>query len=130
MTKQELAEMYRSYLADQGYAPKIDDDGDVIFKCEGRVYFIDVAEKDETFFRLIFPNFWSIESEAERQKVSQAALHATVQTKVAKVFPVGDNTWASIEMFCSPPEAFQPVFRRCLRALQASVENFREKMHE
>lgn len=102
MTKQERSEMYRKYLTEEGYAPKIDDDGDVRFKYEGRYYFIAVDENDEEFFQLVFPNFWTIESDAERDKVAKAAIQATAKTKVAKVFPVNDNTWALIEMFCSP----------------------------
>ncbi len=130
MTKQERAEMYRKYLTEEGYAPKIDDDGDVTFKYEGRYYFIAVDQNDEEFFQLVFPNFWPIESDAERDKVAKVALQATAKTKVAKVFPVHDNTWALIEMFCSPPEVFKAVFRRSLSALQASVEHFRQGMHE
>jgi hypothetical protein len=128
MTKQERAELYRQYLVEQGYAPRIDEDGDVAFKYEGGSYWIMVDDTDETFFRVIFPNFWSIDSEDERVKVTYAALHATERTKVAKVFIVGNNTWSSIEMFCSPPDVFKPVFSRSLRALQTSVDNFREKM--
>jgi hypothetical protein len=130
MTKQERAELYRQYLVDEGYSPKVDDDGDVFFKFEGRCFVILVAEKDEEFFSLAYPNFWSIESDPERAKVVDAALYATKETKVAKVFPVRDNTWATIEMFCCPPEAFKTVFRRSLSALRAAVENFRKKMHE
>ncbi len=74
-------------------------------------------ENDEEFFRLVYPGFWSIESELEREK-AQRALTATAQTKVAKVFLVCDNTWASIEMFCSPPEVFRTAFHRSLRALR------------
>ncbi len=130
MTKQERAEMFRQYLAEEGYSPKIDDDGDVYFKYEGGGYFIIVSEKDEEFFNLLYPNFWSIESEAERAKVNEAALHATAKTKVAKILPRTSNTWAVVEMFCCPPEAFKSVFRRSLSALRAAVENFRTKMHE
>ena len=130
MTKQERAEMYRQYLAEEGYSPKIDDDGDVFFKFEGRGHVILVSEKDEEFFSLARPNFWSIESDAERAKVVDAALYATKETKVAKVFPVRDNTWATIEMFFCPPESFKGVFRRSLLALQAAIENFRKKMQE
>ena len=130
MTKSERAEMYRSYLAEEGYAPKIDDDGDVRFKYEGGSYFISVEEKDEEFFRIVYPAFWSIENESERAKVAQVALLATAETKVAKVFPVRDSTWASIEMFCSPPEVFKAVFGRSLTALRAAVQTFREKMQE
>jgi len=122
--------MYRSFLAEEGYAPKIDNDGDVLFKFEGGTYFIAVSEKDEVFFRIVFPNFWPIESEQERVRALLAAASATAETKVAKVFLVRDDTYASIEMFCSPPDTFKPVFRRCLNALRASVEHFREKMQD
>lgn len=130
MTKQERVEMYRSFLADEGFTPRVDDDGDLFFKYEGRNYIILVSEKDESYFNLVFPGFWSIDNETERRKAAEAAQHATSETKVAKVFPVGDNTWASIEMFCSPPEAFKPVFQRCLRALRTAVNTFGNKMRE
>jgi hypothetical protein len=130
MTKEERAEMYRSFLAEEGYAPRLDDDGDVWFKYEGGNYFIAVDEKDEEFFRIVYPAFWSIENDNERAKVARAALIATAHTKVAKVFPVRDDAWASIEMFCSPPKMFKAVFRRSLTALQAAVQEFRKGMQE
>ena len=130
MNKQERAEMYRNYLTEEGYAPKIDEDGDVTFKYEGGMYFIAVDEKDEEFFRLVFPGFWSIDNEIERAKVNRAALYATERTKVAKVYAVADNTWASIEMFCFPPETFKQVFHRSMSALRAGVQNFQDKMQE
>lgn len=128
MNKEERAIMYRDYLAEEGYSPKIDDDGDVTFKAEGRRYFIIVDEKDDDFFRLLFPNFWSIENEEERRQVYIAACEATAETKVAKVFPVRDDTWASVEIFCSPPEMFKNVFERSLMALRASVNAFKGHM--
>ena len=130
MTNQELAELYRAHLSEEGFSPKIDSDGDVIFKFEGRSHFISVNAEDENFFRLIFPNFWPIENEDERKKVNAAALQATAKTKVAKIFPVKDNVCASIEMFCSPPEVFKAVLTRSLNALRAGVENFREGMQD
>ncbi|MDZ4201879.1 MAG: hypothetical protein U1C96_07005 [Gallionella sp.] len=130
MTKQEKAEMYRSYLAEEGFTPKLDDDGDISFKFEGKNYLIIIDEGDSEFFRLVYPWFWPIESEDEREKAAQAALYASTQTKVAKVYPVRDDTWAAVEIFCSPPEAFQAVFKRSLGALQAAVHNFRERMQQ
>lgn len=130
MSKAEKAEMYREFLQGEGYAPKIDGDGDIIFKREGRTYVIIIDEKDEMFFRIVFPNFWSIDSEEERRKVYEAAVYATAETKVAKVFPVGDNVWATVELFCSPPVAFQLVFERSLGAVMSSVRVFTDKMRE
>lgn len=129
-TKKERAEMYRAFLEEEGYRPRIDDDGDVIFKCEGRNYIIILDDEDDEFFRIVYPNFWGIESEPELAEVKEAALNATIRVKVAKVFPVGDSTWAEIELFCFPPEAFKPVFRRCLAALQTAVQTFISTMGE
>ncbi len=128
MDKKQRAKMYHDFLEEEGYSPTIDSDGDVIFKSEGRTYAILIDERDEDFFRIVFPNFWPIENSQERQKVEQAALQATAETKVAKVFPVRENVWASIEMFCSPPEVFKAVFARSMSALRAAVGTFAEKM--
>jgi hypothetical protein len=130
MNKAERAQIYSDYLRGEGYLPSIDQDGDVKFKKEGGIYYIMFSEEDAEFFRLVFPNFWSIETTEERAKVEKAALHATAGTKVAKVFPVKDNVWATIELFCSPPECFKPVFPRSMSALRAAVETFAEKMRE
>ncbi|MEZ6067482.1 MAG: YbjN domain-containing protein [Planctomycetaceae bacterium] len=129
-TKEQLQEIYMQFLKEEGYVPHVDEDGDVVFKAEGRTYFIGVNEKDPEFFRLVFPFFWEIESEAERTKAFSACNHANLETKVAKVFVVKDNTWASVELFVQSPEDFKPLFKRSLSAIKVSVDSFAEKMRE
>lgn len=129
-SKSERVEMYRQFLAAEGYAPQVEAEGVLVFKSEGKVYLIMPDDKDEVYFRLLMPNFWSIENEPERRKVLKAAAFANAQTKVAKIFPLGDNTCASIELFCSPPDAFKPVFKRALSAIRTAVDNFVSKMRE
>jgi hypothetical protein len=125
------AERYLEFLAEEGYRPRIDANGNVAFKCEGRSYVIMIDEKDAEFFYLVYCDFWRIESDEELARVIEAALAVTADTKVVKIFPAGDtNTWASIELFCFPPETFTAVFERCLRALRAGVEKFVAKMQE
>jgi hypothetical protein len=130
MTKEEITQMYHEYLSDEGYMPRVDQSGNVVFKYEGGTYVILVSEKDDEFFSLVFPNFWSIEGDTERVKAILAAQAVNAETKVAKVFLVHDNTWASIEMFCCPPENFKTVFRRSLKTLRGAVANFATKMME
>jgi len=130
MNKQDMAQMYRDYLFEEGYAPRIDNDGDVVFKFEGRTFLIIPDDGDAEFFRLAFPNFWRLESDDERKQAMLAALNVTAAIKVAKIFPVRDNMWATIELFCTPPEAFKPVFGRSLHALNSAVEQFRQSMQE
>lgn len=130
MDKSQRAEMYLDYLRKEGYVPDVDKDGDIVFRLEGKTYCIIIDENDEMFFRLIFPNFWPIESAQERAKVEQAALYATADTKVAKVFPVKDDVFGSLEIFCMPPENFKLIFKRSLSALQTAVGKFANKMRE
>jgi hypothetical protein len=128
MTVQERMEMYRTYLSSEGYSPEPMGDAGVLFRCEGKTYVILPDEKDEMFFRLILPGIWPIESEGERERVIAASVMTTGETKVAKVYPVDDNTWASIEMFCLPADSFKPVFKRAMSALQTSLMTFASKM--
>lgn len=132
MNRQEITQMYMRYLTQEGYNPSVDADGDVRFKAEGFTYYIIVDEKDERFFRLLFPNFWSIESGEELARALVAANHATMATKVAKVYVRNDgkDTSASIEMFLDPPEQFSKTFPRCMSALRTAVNTFVEKMRE
>lgn len=127
MTREELALTYHDYLSSEGYHPEIDSDGDVTFKYEGGFYVV-ICSDDDEYFRIVYPNFWSVENERERIMADRACIKATAETKVAKVFTVNDSIWASIEMFCSSPEHAKQVFPRCLRALRASVRTFVEAM--
>ncbi|MGA9115702.1 MAG: hypothetical protein WB626_02895 [Bacteroidota bacterium] len=128
MDKKARAEMYSAYLRNEGFSPTIGEKGEVLFKMEGRTYVIFSDENDEPFFQIVFPNFWTIESEQERAKVERAALHATAATKVAKIYPVESNVWGSIEMFLTPPDSFKAVFHRSMGALTAAVNNFAQEM--
>jgi len=132
MNALEKAQAYSKYLSEEGYHPNIDSDGDVIFKVEGGTYYIDIDAKDEAYFRIVFPNFWKIESNEELMRVIIAANHATMLTKSAKVYVNSDgkHTTASIEMFLPRPEEFRTIFPRSMSALKASVNNFLEKMKE
>lgn len=122
------SELFARYLREEGYAPKVDSDGDILFKYEGLTYCIFAAEDDKPYFRIALPNFWSIDSEDERRKVIAAANETTASIKVGKVFTVGNNVWASIELLLDPIESFSKVFQRSLVILSACIQRFREKM--
>ena len=121
--------MYKAYLEEEGFHPT--QEGKLLFfKEEGRSYVLFANEDDPGFFQLVYPGFWSIESDDERARAYQAANHATAATKVVKIHVQedGQNVWASIEMFFESPEQFKGVFTRSINALKAGVANFAEKM--
>ncbi|MBM4311584.1 MAG: hypothetical protein FJ119_11665 [Deltaproteobacteria bacterium] len=129
-SKAALQRLYTNYLTEEGYKPEVDDDGDVRFKREGRLYFIAVSDKDPEFFRVVLANIWPIESEKERVQVLVAADESNAKSKVSKVFTVRDNVWVNIELFLARPEDFKGVFKRAMSALDTGVENFAKKMRE
>lgn len=128
MSKVARIRMFAEYLREEGYVPNIDGDGDIVFKREGRTYFVMLSDDDDVFYRIVFPAFWSIDSAQERLACEHAAVVATADTKVAKVFPVENSMWASIELFCPSLDAAIAVFPRSMDALQAAVRRFVDTM--
>jgi hypothetical protein len=130
LTKADLQKLYADHLTEEGFRPKVDEDGDVTFKYEGGNYFIRVDENDPTFFQVNFPNFWPIESEEERKHAYMAASLVAMECKVAKVYVVEDDVWVSVELFFESPEQFKRVFGRAMHALQNGRDLFSSKMRE
>jgi hypothetical protein len=130
MTAREALNLYLEFLREEGYRPEIDRDEDIKFKSEGRWHYVMVDRDDPSFVRLVYPNFWSLETAEERQRAIAAAERATAETKVAKVYVVRENVWAAVEAFCEPQDAFKAVIPRRLRALRTaanvSVKNMKE----
>jgi hypothetical protein len=123
-------ELYMEHLTQEGYRPEVDHDGDVRFKKEGGTYYLMVEEQDERYFRLIYPNFWSLETPEERAKALEAMGAVNANLKVVKVYPVNNDTTAAVELFLEPHESFKLVFERCIRLVQEAVSQFRGRMRE
>lgn len=117
-----------NYLKTEGYVPNLDSDGDVHFKYEGGHYFVCFNNEDTDFFRIIYPKFWSIDDEVERDRVVRAADRATARTKVAKIFTVDGETWGSIELFISDFAQVEKFFPRMMSALKTAINTFLDTM--
>jgi hypothetical protein len=128
--KAALQKMYIDFLKEEGYQPSVDDDGDVVFKSEGKTLFINVLEDDPAYFRLVLANIWPIESENERGQVYIATDFSNAKAKVTKSYVVRDNVWVGIELFLPKPEDFKGVFKRSMSALNNGVAQFVSKMRE
>ncbi len=125
MTK---AELYMDYLREEGYVPRLDDDGDVVFKREGGTFVLFADEEDRSYFRLVFPAFWEIESEEEDEMARAVINELNADLKVMKLYIVRNNVWAAVEMFLDPIENFPNVFPRCVRLLASGVNKFQQRM--
>jgi hypothetical protein len=127
-----LAEFYRDFLIEDGFRATIDDDGDVSFKFEGGNYFISIYEDDGEYFQLVYPYFWEIENDEERERAKAVCIEITRGQKAAKVFMAKDDTdvSATTEAFYESREDVRNIFPRYLRCLQSAVAAFRDAMRK
>ena len=124
------ADVFQDFLKEEGFTPKVDDDGDIVFKREGLTYILFVNEDDEEFVRIDLPNVWEIESLGERQMVMAAAAEVNRQVKVAKVVPMGDNVWVSAQLLVDPIENVSKILPRAMNVLSLAVREFSDAMRK
>ena len=122
------SELYFEFLAEEGYRPHRDGEGDITFRKEGKLYVLFAGEDDPQLFRLGALYIWPIESEEERVQALQAASVVTGRMKVTKVYVMDDNVHATIELLYSRPEEFKPLFDRLMGLLDAGVQDFAAQM--
>jgi hypothetical protein len=129
MTWSEIRDLHVEFLTEQGFRPKVDDEGDIHFRYEGRHHFI-MESQEDTYFHLLFPNFFPLTSGTEVEAAALAASSATRVTKVAKVYlnPATDNVCASVELLVAKPTDVHDQFLRCLGILGTATGKFLEEM--
>ena len=120
---------YTRLLELEGYKPIADGDGDLRIEHEGWQIYLNRDTRDPEFFRLLLPNFWSLDNEAERTRAERAADRVNRQIKVAKVHSgSGRSMWVTVELFVAEPGHPAPVLMRCIRVLPEAALLFRAVM--
>jgi len=129
MTKKDRAEMYARFLASIGYRVYIKDNNDVIIEYDSCAYKLRMEMyDDDSFVRIVLPNFRLLHSKEERAKAKAAASLTTQAVKCAKVFTAGDEVDAVVELFLPDPTAIRSVFGRCIQALADAALVFTHNM--
>ena len=127
LTHAQREAMYTEYLRVEGYRPDQDADGYIIFSRAGRTYYVFVGDDAEYFCVMAG---WPLGKGKERVRARKAALVANDSTKVARMYLTEDKVFASVGLYCTPPEAFKPVFNRVMRALEYAIDVYRKTMDE
>ncbi len=128
MTFYETRDFIRDFLADEGYRPELDKDGDILFKREGWSFFVLLDDNDKEFFRVLLPNIDHMEEGTSEDTVIRAALETARKIKVAKVFiNKGTAIHVSAELLCENVEAFTKVLSRTLDCCLAARLGYNEE---
>jgi hypothetical protein len=129
MAWNEIRDLHVEFLTEQGFRPKVDEEGDIHFRYEGRHHFI-METQEDSYFHLLFPNFFPLAGEAEVAEAALAASAASRVTKVAKVYlnPALDNVSASVELLAAKPTDVHDQLLRCLGILGTATGKFLEEM--
>lgn len=107
---------------------------DLIFKVEGRNYIL-IADADDTdFVRLVFPNFWPLESDEEFAAALQAISIVNGRCKGAKIHANSgnDNIIVTAEFLISStePKLASALFVRYIRMINNAADEFAKIMRE
>ncbi len=121
------------YLCDEGFRPKYDEDGDIVVKREGKTYVVIFEESDPIYFRVVYPNFWSLDDEEEYEQALIASARVNTKMKCAKVLPSVEfsdeaNVSVSVELYAADVDAFIAVLERAFRASEAAGLAFVQEM--
>ena len=87
-------------LAQEGFRPKLDEDGSIGFKCEGWKLYLDPYQAGGGF-RLYCCVFWELDA-AERTKCIDVANDVNADRRCVKAFVNSNNTvWVTYETHCA-----------------------------
>ncbi|MDH4400637.1 MAG: YbjN domain-containing protein [Burkholderiaceae bacterium] len=89
-----------NHLADEGFRPKIDDDGSLSFKCEGWKLYLD-PYPNQGGFRLYCCVYWELDP-IDRTKALGVANEINADRRCVKAVVNGNNTvWVTYETHCA-----------------------------
>lgn len=135
-----LTQYFQSLLDSEGFARgqiQWDDSAqtsDLIFKVEGRNYIL-IADADDTdFVRLVFPNFWPLETDEEFAAALQAVSLVNARCKGAKIHAnsSNNNIIVTTEFLISSndPQLSSSLFVRYIRMINNAADEFARIMRE
>ena len=116
------------FLAEEGFRPKLDEDGDVYFKYEGATYVVIAGHGDATILTVLLPYFWPLEDAAERTRAMEAAMNAQKSVRIGRVTVLDENVSASVNAYLPDEQSFRAVLLRSIDGLHYLAKAFRDHM--
>lgn len=123
--QQAIRDNIESFLKGEGFQPSIDSDGDIKFKRQGDVYFINVSDKDSSPYYVRLQKYFSYGEKWTKTKITLSAPEIN-QYKMIKLVTTDDSFYLDAQMFVNNASAFTGVFNRILSAMDAAEAELTE----
>lgn len=113
------------FLKEEGFLPKIDSDGDIDFKKEGKQFYVIIDERDEDPFYISIAQSYSYGSTYTQERVTNA-LSETNLKKGVKVLIFDTSFSYRAEMYLCGVDQFRCTFYKLMSQLQSLDEEIDE----
>jgi hypothetical protein len=119
------------WLESEGFRARLDEDGDIHLRHEGRDVFVVFDADDPAYVRILAPAFWKCDDAEQRFLALAVANRLNAALKVAKISLRTDGAaGVAVELFLDGLEALRAVLPRCLDLVGTATWEFREGMKE
>lgn len=115
-------------IAAEGYNPKLDDDGDIIFKAEGLTCLLVISEKEENPFYVSINAVYGLDSSEEVLQVAYLS-NKIADLKTAKLQIYNQKVVLSTEFFVADQTHFEKVFPRYIEVLTSASSKLKSWLH-
>ena len=113
------------HLAEEGFRPKLDQDGSIGFKCEGWKLYLD-PDQALGGFRLYCCVYWELDP-AERTKALNVANDINADRRCVKAMVNGNNTvWLTYETHCAEVSEFTRTLASAAEFIVSACREYRE----
>lgn len=116
-----LRSSIRQFLAEEGFMPEIDSDGDIKFKKEGRIYYVSISSTDSSPMYLSLFYDFSYDEDFTRKEIERNANELN-KYKAVKVVCFETGYSFRAEIYLTNADAFKYSFYKLMEQL-ASIRN-------
>lgn len=125
-----LAQSYYDFLTRAGFQPEFTAEGHVAFQHQGGHFYFLFDAQDPQFFRLVYPNFHALDSEALRARILRAASRVAETIKAAKIIVVEQNVWACVELFVVSAAHAETCLHAAMASIVGAVQRFEQELQQ
>ena len=113
----KLREDIKTFLAEEGYMPKLDSDGDITFKTEGIQYAVIISENESNPMYVVLYNGYNYNETYNRASISPYVSEMN-QYKGLKLYLYENSFAFHCELFVNDAEGFTKTFKRYLEIMK------------